>query len=120
MTNALADLNFAGGFDQLLARPFDRGRWGSPKDHVKQVAALSSEIDTLPASLFSQASKNALVAFVSDAPKVRGQLRTRISATPGLGLLRLMPLFSNTKRTTAEDFEAALIGASFEVSYDPE
>lgn len=116
--NARIIFDTVGTFEKLLTDPFGSALWGRSQDRAKQIASMEDNVDLLPDTVVSQASKRAIKAFFRDAPKPSGALRIDISATPGLGPVRFLPYVTGLAATgQPEDIWAMLAGVQFDVNY---
>lgn len=77
-----------------------------------------AEIDALPDAIFPVPSRVALKALVSDMPNPKGTLSVDMSATPGLGPGRFLPLALSGGPEDLSAIWPLLRGVRYDVQYD--
>ena len=76
-------------------------------------------VNRLPLSIFPDTSKRALKALLSDMPKPRGTLTIHMTAEPGMGAARMMPLaISRRGIEDLDDVWSLMDGVTYDITYD--
>lgn len=123
ITRTLWEIRSFGLFENLVLLPIGINLLSGANDPAARIEELKAEarreIEGMPDEIVSAESRAALVAVVDDMPNPSGTLRVEMTAEPGLGPARVLPLaMSRTGLESLDDIWTLMDGVTHEITYD--
>lgn len=121
LRNMTVEITSNGLFESYLLVGLGAGLLQGADDPARRVAELKAqavdEIAAIPQSILPAPSQQALRTLIGDLPHPKGRLKIDMTATPGLGAARFLPLATQRGAITRSSIWPLLKGVRYDISY---